>query len=327
MPKVSIIVPIFGVENYIERCARSLFCQTLDDLEYIFVNDCTPDKSMEVLQTVIDEYHPANVKIINHTVNKGLPQARKSGIDVATGEYVANCDSDDWLAPDFCSKLYERAVSSGADMVVCNLYFANDDHAEYIKWGDVSVYANPDLAFRYFLAEKIQVSVVLRIVRREIAQRKELLTPKKYSAEDWSIVVQWMYFCKKIEYVDCPLYYYYTGTQTQSRHLTVENCIKNCCQKRDNVRMVCRWLSMREKLSDYKSEITSVKGQTKQMLFPVMDNPECRKLWRRTFREINISILWNKYLTRKYKVQHFKYLLGGLYPIVVSALHIFKKYD
>ena len=327
MPKVSIVVPVYGVEKYIRRCAESLFKQTLDDLEFIFVNDCTEDKSMEVLQTVIDEYHPSNVKVINHKQNKGLPQARKTGIAAATGDYIANCDSDDWLDPDYCKIMYGKAVSSNADMVICNICFVRDDRKDEIKWGDVSVYADPLKTFRFFLAEKLQVSAVIRLIRRDIAQKEDILTPLQYSAEDWSLVVQWIYYCKKIEYVDSPLYYYYIGNQTQSRHLTAENCIKNCCQKRDNVNMVCKWLGEKEKLSNYSQEIVSIKAQTKQMLFPAMDNPECRKLWRRTYREVNIPILWNKYLTRKYKAVHFKYLLGWLYPIAVSLLHKFKRFD
>ena len=327
MPKVSIVVPVYGVEKYIRRCAESLFKQTLDDLEFIFVNDCTKDKSMEVLQSVIDEYHPSNVKIINHQQNKGLPQARKTGIAAATGDYIVNCDSDDWVDSEYCEKLFNKACSSNADMVVCSFWFADDTGADEIKWGDNSVYGSPRLAFRYFLAEKLQISIWTKLVRRKIAQKEDILTPLQYSAEDWALVTQWMYYCKKIEYVDCPLYYYNVGNQTQSRHLTPENCIKNCCQKRDNVNMVCKWLGEKERLSSYSQEIVSIKAQTKQMLFPVMDNPECRKLWRRIYREVNIPILWNKYLPRKYKTVHFKYLFGRLYPFAVSVLHKFKRFD
>ena len=80
MPKVSVIIPIYGVEKYIERCARSLFEQTLDDIEFVFVNDCTQDKSMEVLQTIIDKYpnRKGQVRIVHHEVNKGKGRALKT---------------------------------------------------------------------------------------------------------------------------------------------------------------------------------------------------------------------------------------------------------
>ena len=99
MPKVSVIVPVYGVEKYIERCARSLFEQTLDDMEFIFVDDCTKDESIEVLKRVIDLYpvRKDQVKIIHHAVNKGLSRARETGVNAATGDYIGHCDSDDWV--------------------------------------------------------------------------------------------------------------------------------------------------------------------------------------------------------------------------------------
>lgn len=99
MPKVSVIIPVYGVEKYIERCVRSLFEQTLDDIEYIFVDDCCLDRSIEILDNVIKEYpnRRTDIKIVHHKENKGLAQARQSGIKVATGEYFVHCDSDDWV--------------------------------------------------------------------------------------------------------------------------------------------------------------------------------------------------------------------------------------
>ena len=97
MPKVSVIVPVYNAEKYIERCVRSLYNQTLDDIEYIFVDDCTPDNSMEVLQKVMDEYpkRKLHTKIIIHTTNTGQSGSRKDGILAATGDYIIHCDADD----------------------------------------------------------------------------------------------------------------------------------------------------------------------------------------------------------------------------------------
>lgn len=81
IPKVSVIVLIYKVEKYIERCARSLFCQTMQDIEYVFVNDCTPDCSIQILQSVIDEYpqRKSDIKIISHEKNMGSGVARNYG--------------------------------------------------------------------------------------------------------------------------------------------------------------------------------------------------------------------------------------------------------
>ena len=108
IPKVSVIVLIYKVEKYIERCARSLFCQTMQDIEYVFVNDCTPDCSIQILQSVIDEYpqRKSDIKIISHEKNMGSGVARNTGLEVADGEYIIYCDGDDWVDPDMYEKLY-----------------------------------------------------------------------------------------------------------------------------------------------------------------------------------------------------------------------------
>ena len=94
MPKVSVIIPVYGVEKYIERCARSLFEQTLNDIEFIFVNDYTPDNSIDILKNTLSKYpnRKYQVRIINQPRNMGAAQARKNGILAATGEFVIQCD-------------------------------------------------------------------------------------------------------------------------------------------------------------------------------------------------------------------------------------------
>ena len=124
--KVSVCIPVYGVEKYIERCARSLFEQTMSDgIEFIFVNDCTPDKSIEILEKVLAEYphRKKQTQIINHEKNSGLVAARKTGLAHATGEYIIHCDSDDWVDVDFYQVMYETAINNNADVVKNNLDF------------------------------------------------------------------------------------------------------------------------------------------------------------------------------------------------------------
>lgn len=95
--KVSIIVPIYGVERYIEKCAESVLSQTWPDIQFIFVNDGTPDRSIELLEALIDSRfaHLKDRIVIINKENGGLPQARLSGLKVATGDFVMHVDSDD----------------------------------------------------------------------------------------------------------------------------------------------------------------------------------------------------------------------------------------
>ena len=105
--KVSVIVPIYKVEKFIEHSVRSLMEQTLPEVEYIFVNDASTDKSFAILKKVISEYtnRVRQIVFLEHKVNKGLPAARNTGLSVATGKYVFHCDSDDFI--EFLEKKHQ----------------------------------------------------------------------------------------------------------------------------------------------------------------------------------------------------------------------------
>lgn len=107
-PSVSVIVPIYKVEKYIERCAISLLSQTLKDIEYIFINDNSPDKSMDILSQCIQKYpsRSKQIKIITHQQNLGSAAARNDGTKIATGQYIIHCDGDDWVEKD----MYEKCI-------------------------------------------------------------------------------------------------------------------------------------------------------------------------------------------------------------------------
>ena len=120
--KVSILVPIYGVEQYIERCARSLFEQTYRNLEYVFVNDCSPDRSVEVLKEVMNDYpdRKGAVIIVGHEKNQGLAAARNTALDHAAGDFVCIVDSDDWMDPDAVELLLKKQFEKGLDLVSWN---------------------------------------------------------------------------------------------------------------------------------------------------------------------------------------------------------------
>lgn len=120
LPKISICVPIYNVEKYIERCIRSLFVQTYKNIEYIFVDDCTQDGSIEILASLLRNNSDKSVKILSHTFNRGLAAARNTAIEHATGEFIVHVDSDDWIEPNAIELLVKRQLETNADIVSCN---------------------------------------------------------------------------------------------------------------------------------------------------------------------------------------------------------------
>ena len=124
MTKVSVIVPVYNVEKYLEKCLDSLVNQTLKDIEIIVVNDGSPDNS----QNIIDRYSKKYQSIKAYTkLNGGLSDARNYGLTKATGEYIAFLDSDDYVTYDMYEKMYQKAKSGNFDMVVCDLNYVYDD--------------------------------------------------------------------------------------------------------------------------------------------------------------------------------------------------------
>lgn len=119
MIKVSILTPIFGVEKYIEQCVRSLFEQSYASIEYIFVDDCTPDRSIDILQSLLKAYpnRAKQARIIHHDKNRGVGAARQTALMTATGDYIFFADSDDLLPRDAVELLVKKAESTHADLI------------------------------------------------------------------------------------------------------------------------------------------------------------------------------------------------------------------
>ena len=111
--KVSIIVPVYNVEDYIERCMLSIIDQTYPNIECIIVDDCTPDNSITIIQSLLQQYNGTiSFKILKHTTNKGLSESRNTGTEKATGDYIYYLDSDDELTPNCIEHLVDIAKTS-----------------------------------------------------------------------------------------------------------------------------------------------------------------------------------------------------------------------
>ena len=128
MYKVSVVVPVYKCEKYIERCVKSLMEQSLDNIQYIFVDDCSPDNSISIFKEVVERYpqRKNKVRILHHEKNRGLSAARNTAIDAVSGLFVSHVDSDDYLAPDAIRLLVEKQLETGADIVTGNHYIVQN---------------------------------------------------------------------------------------------------------------------------------------------------------------------------------------------------------
>ena len=128
-PKVSIIVPIYNSSKYIAKCCRSLFEQTFDSLQFIFVDDGSKDGSLDFVKDILSKY-PKRIDQASFIIlegNGGVGSARYAGLKEAKGEYIIHCDSDDWVEASLYEKLYFRAKETNADVVTCGYYVDTSD--------------------------------------------------------------------------------------------------------------------------------------------------------------------------------------------------------
>ena len=211
MPKISVVIPVYGVEKYIECCAISLFEQTLDDIEFIFVDDCTLDRSIEILMDVIERYRLRieeqnySVRIVKMPNNSGLAAVRRHGVQLATGLYVAHCDSDDWVDIDLYRQLYERIVADSADIVICDYVETNRKEVLKIRKGLVSY--NKDECIKDMMYMKTSWSLCNKLIKRDLYGNIDEY-PKHYMGEDMAVTLPLMLVSTKIAY--CPnIYYHY----------------------------------------------------------------------------------------------------------------------
>lgn len=310
MPKVSVIIPVYGVEKYIERCARSLFEQTLDDIEFIFVNDCTPDNSISILETTLSEYpnRKHQVRIINQPRNMGAAQARKDGILAADGEYVIQCDSDDWVDPNMYFDMLKQAETTGADLVMCKKINMSDGKRNTTITD--TIVDNKEQMISLIISGKTSVSLCCRLVRKQLFLDKRFIFPSSHMKEDTVISAQLAYLSNKSTSVDGPYYYYFSNPNSVCQSITEEACVKRWSESKRNTDVLIKFLGQEKRLNQYSSELKLLKFQVKGFLLPLLKKDlKYWKEWKQTYPEINISILFNKKISFGLRMVHLLTLL------------------
>lgn len=207
--KVSILVPVYGVEKYIEQCADSLFSQSYEDMEFVFVDDCSPDASIDILQRTLHCY-PARqeqVKVVRHPVNRGLGASRKSALAASSGEFVLNVDSDDYLMPDAVRALVEVQQQTGADIVSgCYLSLLPDGRLHQ----NSAAQLDRELSLKLMLAQHtIPSNIWARLIRKRVYTENGIDSVEGVNmAEDYGLTPRLMLAARSIAHTDKAVYVY-----------------------------------------------------------------------------------------------------------------------
>lgn len=206
MPKVSIIVPVYNAEKYIKRCLDALLRQTLDDLEYILVDDCSEDRSLDILQEIQKQNPDKNIQIIKNERNSGVSHSRNVGLNYANGEFVYFCDNDDWVKPEMLEEMYNFAESRKLDVVLSDMIAVYADHKELIQ----IVYPNIEksYAIKQYISS-VWNSVCTMLVRRSLYVNHHILFPEGYNmCEDFLVSTKLLLKSSKSQHIEKAYYYY-----------------------------------------------------------------------------------------------------------------------
>lgn len=205
MIKVSVVIAVYNVEKFIERCALSLFKQSLDDVEFIFVNDASKDNSVEILYSLQKQYTNLSIKIVSKIKNEGLPKARQTGVENALGEYVYHVDGDDWIQEDGLKMMYDFAKEHDADILCCGYYKDYGWKEEEFLGKPVTSLSNGiDMMLRS--EEELHSGVWCKLVRRNIYD--SVIFPPSYMHEDLALMIQLFYYARNVCYLPCAFYHY-----------------------------------------------------------------------------------------------------------------------
>ena len=239
MVKVSVIVPVYNVEEYIVKCLDSLVRQTLKDIEILVINDGSPDNSQDIIDKYVKKYK--NVKSYVKK-NGGLSDARNYGLKYAKGEYISFVDSDDYIDDMMMERMYSKAISNDFDMVVCNLDLV-DEAGNFIR----HVYSNVDSDLFNVSVKKSMLSIYPTAVNKLF---KKNLFDNDVWYEDVEFIHRMFPYINSIGVVNDFLYYYVQreGSITRTFDKRLYNYI-------DNWNGIIDFYKKRKIYDDYKKEL------------------------------------------------------------------------
>lgn len=207
MVKVSVIVPIYNSEKYLKRCIDSLINQTLDDMEFILINDGSTDNS----HSIIKSYNDKRIKYFKRT-NHGIGATRNFGIDKASGEFIGFVDSDDYAAEDMFFKMYNECIKNNLDIVVCDYCKESSTNKEFVSFNDFGITSLNDMPNMLL---DINLAPWNKIYKKSLFD-KNTYYPINVKYEDTPFVALMLSKAKRIGKINDPLYHYIVHSNSET---------------------------------------------------------------------------------------------------------------
>lgn len=277
MPKISVIVPVYNVENYIEKCLKSLVNQTMQDIEIIIVNDGSKDNSKNIVKS-FEEKYPEKIVYLEKE-NGGLSDARNYAMPYAKGEYIAFLDSDDYVENDMYEKMYEIAQKENSDLVECDFYW---EYPNKIKEDIGQIYYG-----KKEMLEKVRVVAWNKLIKRDILEKTKIQFPKGYRYEDVEFTYKLIPHLEKVSFLKKPCIHY----------IQRENSISNSQNERtkeifDVLDNVIKYYKENRYYDEYKEELEYTYARillcsSLKRMCKIKDKEKKEKLLNTTWENLN----------------------------------------
>lgn len=209
--KISVIIPVYKTEKFLEKCIRSVMNQTLKELEIICINDGSPDNSLKILKSL--EREDKRLKIINQE-NQGVSKARNTAITIAKGKYCINIDSDDWIEKNYLEEMYNIAEKKSSDIVISDIFvdFYYEENKNYVM-KDLNINEEITLSgeeyINIFLTNNFKGYSCNKLIKRELYVKNNIKYNEKiYIFEDVEAILKLAYFSKRINKINKSYYHY-----------------------------------------------------------------------------------------------------------------------
>lgn len=295
---ISIIVPVYNVSSYLNECITSILGQNLENVEYIFVDDCSDDGGFDDLIRLIEiSYSFLSVSFIRHSKNRGVSSTRNTGLMHAQGDYIIFIDADDILDRNMLSKLLIKARICQSDIVCCDFYNVyNKSQLKVIQ----KPYNSKEENIKALLTGKLTGALWNKLIDRNLFINHDIKFPDGLNMlEDLRVCVKLFYYAENIAYVEEALYYYHknrVGSITRSdtfkyNYINYERLI--------NTQKIEEFL-MQKGLFVYKHEINILKLMSKKSLLITAKDIAALKKWKAIFPESN-QTMESSHFPKRYK--------------------------
>lgn len=299
MIKISIIIPIYNSAGYLEKCLNSLFGQNLREVEYIFVDDCSTDNGLVILESMIEKWaHKKNkTKLIRHEVNKGSAAARNSGLEHASGEYIGWIDSDDWIDPNMFKDMFDAAKENNADIVWTDFFNTYQEKENRIIQ---KAPLDSQSIIKGLMKGELLGGMCNKLIRRQLFNDYKIKFPEGLNmCEDLRVCISLFFYGQRFFYLDIAPYHYIKHRDNSISSSNVRSSDVNN-EWVENVKGIERFLIDKGLAEKMQNSLLKLKLSPKKNLLINGRDVQSYKIWSRIFPESN-SYVWKTNLPAHYK--------------------------